>query len=375
MLDPQVAAGFLVGRTGDADRRAAGELGGLPLALEQAAAYVQAGGGSLAGYLASFLLRRPEMLARGEPTDYPETVAITWRLAFEDLQQTEPGAAGLLRLLAFCAPEAIPVRLLLQPRLGLTEQLGRKVVLLLAPLLEDPLTVSDAIAALRKYSLIAPAAGDTMWVHQLIQAVTADQMPGELAREWRQAAANLIEAAIPNDTELPETWPVSAALLPHARAVFDLTSSGMFRIAQYLGRSGSYPAARDLFQLIVDARREDNAYGVEHRDTLIARHELAHWTGRVKDAAGARDQFAALLPVVERIFGREDAYTLIAPANLARWTGEAGDAAGARDQYTALLPVMERVLGPEHPDTLRARASLAAWTQRAGMGSVAPGWG
>ena len=333
VLDPQVAAGFLVGRTGDADRRAAGELGGLPLALEQAAAYVQAGGGSLAGYLASFLLRRPEMLARGEPTDYPETVAITWRLAFEDLQQTEPGAAGLLRLLAFCAPEAIPVRLLLQPRLGLTEQLGRKVVLLLAPLLEDPLTVSDAIAALRKYSLIAPAAGDTMWVHQLIQAVTADQMPGELAREWRQAAANLIEAAIPNDTELPETWPVSAALLPHARAVLDLTSSGMFRIAQYLGRSGSYPAARDLFQLIVDARREDNAYGVEHRDTLIARHELAHWTGRVKDAAGARDQFAALLPVVERIFGREDAYTLI------------------------------------------ARASLAAWTQRAGMGSVAPGWG
>ena len=273
------------------------------------------------------------MLARGEPTDYPETVAITWRLAFEDLQRAAPDAAGPLRLLAFCAPEAIPVRLLLQPRLGLTEQLGRKVVLLLAPLLEDPLTVSDAIAALRKYSLIAPAAGDTMWVHQLIQAVTADQMPGELAREWRQAAANLIEAAIPNDTELPETWPVSAALLPHARAVLDLTSSGMFRIAQYLGRSGSYPAARDLFQLIVDARREDNAYGVEHRDTLIARHELAHWTGRVKDAAGARDQFAALLPVVERIFGREDAYTLI------------------------------------------ARASLAAWTQRAGMGSVAPGWG
>ena len=48
VLDPQVAAEFLVSRTGDADRRAAlelaGELGGLPLALEQAAAYVQASG-------------------------------------------------------------------------------------------------------------------------------------------------------------------------------------------------------------------------------------------------------------------------------------------------------------------------------------------
>ena len=42
-----------------------------------------------------------------------------------------------------------------------------------------------------------------------------------------------------------------AALLPHARAVLELTSDGMSRIADYLGHSGSYPAARDLFQLIV----------------------------------------------------------------------------------------------------------------------------
>jgi hypothetical protein len=119
VFDPQVAAEFLVSRTGDEDRRAAGELagelGGLPLALEQAAAYVQASGGSLAGYLASFLGRRADLLARGEPTGYPKTVATTWRLAFEDVQQAAPGAAGLLRLLAFCAPEAIPLRLLLQP--------------------------------------------------------------------------------------------------------------------------------------------------------------------------------------------------------------------------------------------------------------------
>ena len=128
VLDPQVAAEFLVSRTGDPDQQAAlelaGELGGLPLALEQAAAYIQASGDSLAGYLALFRQRRADMLGRGEPTGYPETVATTWSLAFEDLQQAAPGAAGLLRLLAFCAPEAIPLRLLLQPRPGLAEQLG-----------------------------------------------------------------------------------------------------------------------------------------------------------------------------------------------------------------------------------------------------------
>ena len=237
------------------------------------------------------------MLERGEPTGYDKTVATTWSLAFLRLEQTAPGAVGLLRLLAFFAPEAVPVRLLLQPRPGLAGQLAPEVGPVLVPLLADELAADDAVAALRRYSLITQASGGSVSVHRLVQAVTADQMPGELAKEWRQAAANLIEAAIPDDTELPGTWPVCAALLPHARAVLDLTSSGMFRIAQYLGRSGSYPAARDLFQLITDARREDNAYGVEHRDTLIARHELAHWTGRVKDAAGARDQFAALLPV------------------------------------------------------------------------------
>ena len=42
---------------------------------------------------------------------------------------------------------------------------------------------------------------------------------------------------------------------------------------------------------------------------------------------------------------------LAARANLARWTGKAADAAGAREQYAALLPVIERVLGAEHPQT------------------------
>jgi hypothetical protein len=50
-----------------------------------------------------------------------------------------------------------------------------------------------------------------------------------------------------------------------------------------------------------------------------------------------------------------------------RWrvamTGAVGDAAGARDQFAALLPVIERVLGAEHPGTLTTRANLAHWTR------------
>ena len=370
VLDPEVAADFLVSRIGDADRRAAlelaGELGGLPLALEQAAAYVQASGGSLAGYLASFLRRRADLLSRGEPTGYPETVATTWRLAFEDLQQTVPGAVGLLRLLAFCAPEAIPLRLLLQPHPGLAEQLAPEVAPVLGPLLEDELATGDAIAALRRYSLISPPAEGLVSVHRLVQAVTADQMPAELAQVWRQAAAAQLDAAIPGNANLPGAWPTCAALLPHAQAALDLTCGGMRQIASYLGHSGSYRAARNLFRLIAEAQGDHNAYGPEHPDTLSARGNLARWTGMAGDAAGACDQYAVLLPIQERVLGPEHPASLTTRGNLARWAGEAGDAAGACDQYAVLLPIQERVLGPEHPDTLTTRGNLARWAGRAG---------
>jgi len=247
VLDPRVAGEFLVSRTGDADRRAAlelaGVLGALPLALEQAAAYVQASEESVAGYASLFRQRRADLLGRGEPTGSSQTVATTWRLAFEDLNQGAPGAAGLLRLLAFCAPEAVPLRLLLQPRPGLVEELGEDVASVLVPLLEDRLAANDAIAALRRYSLVTPAVGGSVSVHRLVQAVTADQMPADQARQWRLAAAALIGTALPLPAEpwIAEKWPVYAMLLPHVQAAAPADSPAAAAIADYLGYAVNTP--------------------------------------------------------------------------------------------------------------------------------------
>jgi hypothetical protein len=60
--------------------------------------------------------------------------------------------------------------------------------------------------------------------------------------------------------------------------------------------------------------------------------------------------------------------TLATRYNLAFWTAQAGDAAWAHAQYAALLPVRERVLGAEHPDTLAFRANVAYWTGEAERG-------
>ena len=369
VLDPGVAAGFLVNRTGDADEEAAadlaGELGGLPLALEQAAAYIQATGTTLAAYLALFRDRRAELLVRGQAAGHPADVAATLGLAVSRLGDEAPAAAGLLRLLACLAPEPVPLAALLADAQARGE-LAPGVAAAVGLLLGDLVAAGDAVAGLRRYSLLTLAGDGLVLVHRLVQAITRAQLPAEVAGQWEQAAAALIEATVPADPEAPAAWRVCEVLLPHARAVLDLTSGGMARIAQSLGHSGSYPAARDLFRLIADAHREDDAYGAEHSDTLNARHELARWTGWAGDAAGARDQFAALLPIRERVSGPEHPHTLTTRASLARWTWEAGDAAGARDQYAALLPIEERVLGPEHPGTLIDRVSLARWTGEAG---------
>ena len=199
VLDRQVAAGFLAARTGDADRRAAlelaGELGGLPLALEQAGAYMQASGRSIAEYLGLFRARRAELLGKGDPAGYDKRVTTTWAVAFAELGQAGP-AAGLLRLAACCAAEDIPLHLLLRPGLR-AEDLDGVVAPLLVPLLGDELARDEAVAGLRRFSLISAPRGGLVSVHRLVQAITMDQLPAEEAEAWRRAAAAVIGAALP----------------------------------------------------------------------------------------------------------------------------------------------------------------------------------
>ena len=230
VLDVAVAADFLVNRTGDPDRAAArvlaAELGGLPLALEQAAAYMQATGTTLARYLPLFRDRQADLLARGEASGHPADVAATLGLALSRLAEDAPPAAGLVRLLAFLAPEPVPLDLLLtdEQAAGL---LGPEVVAEVGPVLGDPVAAGDAMTALRRYSLVTPAGDGLVVVHRMVQAITRAQLSAEEAGLWGRAATALVELAVPADPELPAAWPVGAVLLPHARAVIDLTSGGM----------------------------------------------------------------------------------------------------------------------------------------------------
>lgn len=378
VLDTASAARFLVERTDDPDQAAAealaAELGGLPLALEQARAYIQATGFDLAGYLAAVRMH-PDLLGRGRVAGYDKTVATTWTLAFKAVEQNSPVAAGLLRLLACCAPEPVPLQLLLHPPRGMEDPFGPGVAPLLQALLGDPLTALEAVAELQNFSLLSllgPARDRLVQVHRLVRTVTALDMRRDnpaLAEQWHQAAVTLVEAAVPARVSSPQAWPACSQLLPHALKVLPAGSDGLSRIANYLGETGSSPAARNLQRDIAEARARQ--FTPADPRTLSARHDLAFWTGQAGDPATARDQLAALLPLERETLGESHPQVLATRHNLASLTGETGDPATARDEFAALLTLHARLSGPDQPATLAARHELARWTGEAGEPAAA----
>jgi hypothetical protein len=368
MLDTGAAAWFLTARTGDPDLSAAadlaGELGGLPLALEQAAAYIVATGRTIRSYLTLFRAYRTELLSRGTPSGYSKTVATTWSLALAELEANTPPAVALLRLLACCAPEPVPIGLLLNPPAGTMNQIPSGIREILILLLKDPLASDDAWQGLRRFSLISFAGNDELLVHRLVQVVTLDQMPTGQIAMWRQATAVLIESAIPTDPSLPATWQAFDSLLPHAQTALRPDSEGIRRIANYLQQRGNYTGARDLWGVI--AKTSEQLLGADHRRALVARCKHVELTGEAGNARTARSHLMALVPRMEQTLGPGDRETLAARVYLADATGESGNPAAARDQLVDVVPMIEQATGPEHPDTLAARFALAQYTGRSG---------
>jgi hypothetical protein len=368
VLEHEDAVQFLLNSVGDRDRDAAGELtdelGGLPLALAQAAGYMNAVGRSLREYLTLYRARGAEIRARGRAAGYDEVIATTWSLALDEISAATPRAVGLLRLLACFAPDDIPVRLLLRPGAGSPGTLPVPVAADVTAL-TDEVTLDGAISALRAFCLVTPPSRDgAVSVHRLVQAVTLDGLEPRVAQAWHKAAESLVRTAVPADPRDRSSWPTFAAVRPHAQAVLSPASQAAEHIARYLGHSGSRAAARDLLREVAAAREEE--LGASYPGTLRARGQLAYWTGRAGDPAAALVQFAGLLPDLSRVLGADHEYTLSARGNLGRWTLRCDDPAAARDEFAGLAADLSRIWGPHHPDTLSARHCLAMATALAG---------
>jgi tetratricopeptide (TPR) repeat protein len=160
------------------------DLGGLPLALDQAGAYMEESSCHPADYLRLYRQQCAVLLSRrgGLTSDHPEPVTTTWALSFQQVEQADPLAADLLRLCAFLDPDAIPEEILIE---------GVEA----APL--DPLRVNDALAVLLRFSLIRRNVEmRTLTIHRLVQAVLKDQMEEQTRRLLAGNAKQVVNKAI-----------------------------------------------------------------------------------------------------------------------------------------------------------------------------------
>lgn len=211
VMSPEDAVALIRERSGDGDGPAeelAQELGYLPLALEQAAAYMAERSVSVARYLDLYRERRAEVLGRGKAADYRETVATTWDISFQAVAAEMPAAGQLLNLCAFLAPDDIPLDLL---RPG-----AKKLSSPMAEALADEVVTDDMVAVLRRHSLVR-GRDQVLSLHRLVQEVLRTRL-GDEAKDWAGHAVRLLEEVYRFDEVDLTTWASAERLLPQVEA-------------------------------------------------------------------------------------------------------------------------------------------------------------
>jgi hypothetical protein len=212
---------------------------GLPLALEQAGAYINDTACGVKRYLYLYHQHRSEIqrLHHGAVPDYPESVASAWSISRGMVEQSNPAATDLLRFCTFLAPEAIPEELVTR----VTSTLGSA----LGPVAADPVTFDQTIRLLRSYSLIDREADretelSRLSIHPVLQEIVRDEMDEPTQNLWAERTVRAVAQVLPT---LP--W---SLLQAHARRCLHLINRWQM----------SFPEADFLQQTVeTKSRREE----------------------------------------------------------------------------------------------------------------------
>ncbi len=149
-------------------------LGGHPLALDQAGAYVEEASVSFADYIRLYQEARQSLLARrgseaNKHGNHPESVAATLALSFSKACERHPLAADILYFCSFLEPDAM----------------SEELVRLADGRTFDPMQFNEAIFALRGYSLIKRNTEEKfLSMHRLVQDVLINAMSLDVRKQW-----------------------------------------------------------------------------------------------------------------------------------------------------------------------------------------------
>lgn len=328
---PEEALKFLFTRTGRSNDNAgetkaaaqlAEELGYLPLALEQAGAFITAKHARFKDYLASYRKRRLELLNESRPVtgEYPESVATTWSINFGEVEKASAAASDLLRLSAFLSPDSIPFELITKGR----SELGDALSTALADVDDDPLALNNVLEPLTRYSFIRlDTDSQTYSIHRLVQEVLRDEMNEDKQRLWAEQTVRTLNQAFPI-VEF-SFWPSCERLLPHAKTAAKLVEKwdlSFEKAAHLLNMAGMY----------------------------------CYYRGQYSDAEALYKQAVLMF---ERMTGPDDSSFATYLNNLAELYRVQGKYADADPLHHRSLAIREKVLGPEHIDVANTLNNLA----------------
>jgi tetratricopeptide (TPR) repeat protein len=351
----------------DAAAELAQELGDLPLALAQAASFVDTLSRTVGEYLA--LYRDPEQACRLrdeglESNEYPDSVARTWLLSLGQLAG-HLGAVELLRLCAFLDPGGIDLDLLSAGRAETGE--------VLAAVLGNQLDRTKAAGALIAMSLAAAPAEHHLRVHRLVQAVTRDQLDKQEAAKWAKRALNLVAAVLPPAPADYRSWPMYAKLAPHIKAAAG--HAGEYPILAeklnvlrdlgiYLSASEQPKTARNVFENVLVISQA--AHGPDHPEVAEALGNLGQAQLRLWELEEAHTSIERALAVFQTNYGPRHLEVARALSNLSVVQMRLGELWKARRSIKRVLAIYRKVYDSRHPEIVKTFVNLGMIQMRLG---------
>jgi tetratricopeptide (TPR) repeat protein len=335
-------------------------LGYLPLALEQAAAYMLAKNVSFAAYLRSYQQRRLRVIEKQRPEmgDYPESVAKTWAINFEAVKASSLAAADLLNLSAFLAPDNIPYELLLLGKAHLGELLSQA----LADAPEDELVLPDLLEELTRYSLIRLETDYRYSIHRMVQEVLRDVLDETHRQQWRERVVEALNQTFPNP-EFQNWWQCErlveqvqalefSKLSPTVSLAWLLNAAGCF-----LHEQGRYREAEQLFVQALPIYQSQ--FGADHpKVTKILNHLALSY---IPQERYTEAEFLCLqaLEICRTQPGSEHCDTAIILNSLALSHKSEKHYSEAESLFLQALEICQSYFGFDHPNTASILDNLA----------------
>lgn len=324
----QVTAEYLLTRTGRDDAegaaRLAHALGGLPLAAEQAAAFLKLRKGISFDDYAKEIAR---LVKENKPTgDYPDTVYAAFVKSLEALGETEAGRVGLdiLRLCSFLSPDGVDLELLT------VEWVDQVLPASFAATMADKFKREDALAVLASLSLLRREdgpLGPVLTFHRLLLEVVREWVGADARATWSAAAVQLVNWVFPSDvTRSPSSWPTCARLMPHvapldARAP-QIGEAGraldrlLNQASGYLYARGDHTSALALAERCVAIARETRTG--DPRALAVRLGNLGGLYADLNRFGDAEQAYREVLAIEKPLYGPNDPSLGITLGNLAR---------------------------------------------------------